>query len=233
MTSRVPVQNQLLKALPSKAFKSVRTECELVQLKAGDVLSEPGERLRHVYFPTQSIVSLVAKATGGAALEVALVGDEGMVGLPLLLGADTKPLRILVQTSGTAWRMKTDTFKRLTNTSRALRQALNKYAFLRLAQVEQNAICANTHQIEARFARRLLMMQDRLKLDQFHATQESFASMLGVRRSSMNVVAVTFQKKHLIQYNRGTLNILDRKGLERISCQCYGATAGRRRQSKG
>lgn len=225
----MPVQNHLLEGLPSRALKSVRTECELVQLTTGDVLSEPGERIRDVYFPTQSIVSLVAQATGGATLEVALVGNDGIVGLPLLLGADTKSLRVLVQRSGTAWRMQAETFKRMTNTNLAFRHALNKYALLRLSQVAQNAICANAHRIEARLARRLLMMRDRCHSDQFHATQESLASMLGVRRSSVTVVAATYQQRHLIRYSRGSIIVLDIKGLERTSCECYWATVDRHR----
>jgi CRP-like cAMP-binding protein len=229
----MPVHNRLLEDLPSKAFNKIRNECELVELRAGDVLYEPDERIREVYFPTQSVVSLVAKAAVDATLEVALVSDEGMIGIPLLLGADSKPLRVLVQKSGNAWRIKAETFKRMTDTQQALRDALNKYALLRLAQVAQNAICANAHQIEARLARRLLTMLDRSHSDQFPATQESLANMLGVRRSSVTLVQISFQQKNLIQYHRGTLTILDRKGLEALSCECYRAAQDRHRQSTG
>src|ERR1700691_6806530 len=138
MTRAMPVQNRLLADLPSNAFDSIRNECELVELATGDVLYEAGERIREVYFPTQSVVSLVAKAAADALLEVALVSDEGMIGIPLLLGSDRKPLRVLVQKSGPAWRMKAETFKRMTDTQQALRDALNEYALLRLAQVAQN-----------------------------------------------------------------------------------------------
>jgi len=223
MTRAMPVQNRLLAELPSTAFNSIRNECELVDLTTGDVLYEPGERIHDVYFPTQSIVSLVAKAAADALLEVALVSDEGMIGIPLLLGADSEPLRVLVQRSGPAWRMNAETFKRMTDTQRALREALNQYALSRLAQVEQNAICANIHRIEARLARRLLTMHDRSYSDQFAATHESLASMLGVRRSIVALVAVTFEQKNLIEYRIGTITILDRKGLETLSCECYSA----------
>jgi len=229
MMSPMPIQNRLLEELPSRTFKRLCTESELVELTTGDVVCEPGERIRDVYFPTESFLSLVAKVAGDACLEVALVGDEGMIGVPLLLGADTQPLRVLVQGSGKAWRMKAEIFKRMTDTNRPLRRALNKYVLSRLAQIEQNAICAKVHQVEARFARRLVMMQDRSHSDQFHATQESLASMLGVRRSSVTCVAVRFQRKNLIQYNRGTLTVLDRKGLEKISCECYVAARAFRR----
>jgi CRP-like cAMP-binding protein len=218
-----PVQNRLLEELPRKVFKIVRRECELVELTEGDVLSEAGEPIRDVYFPTESLVSLVAKVAGDLCLEVALVGDEGMVGLPLLLGVETKPLRILVQRSGKAWRIKAETFKRVADTSPPLRRELGKYAFLRLEQVAQNASCARTHKIEARLARRLLMMQDGSHSAQFHATQESLASMLGVRRSTITCLATTIQQRKIIQYHRGSLTVLDRKGLEEISCKCYRA----------
>jgi CRP-like cAMP-binding protein len=220
MTSPTPGQNRLL-GVPGEAFTRVCGECELVELTKGHVLYEPGERIRDVYFPTQSVISLVAKAAGHASLEVALVSDEGMVGIPLLLGADSKPLRALVQKSGAAWRIKADAFKRMTDTQRDFRHALNKYALLRLAQVGQNAVCANAHHVEARLARRILMMQDRFHSNELAATQQSLANMLGVRRSSVTVIAGTFQEKKLIQYSRGVLTVLDRKGLETLSCGCY------------
>jgi CRP-like cAMP-binding protein len=221
MTSLMPVHNRLLGDLPDRAFTSIRNECELIALMAGDVLYEPGERIRAVYFPSQSVVSLVAKAGGDASLEVALVSDEGMIGIPLLLGGDSKPLRVLVQSSGTAWRMQAETFKRMTDTQQALREALNKYALARLAQVAQNAICANAHSTEARLARRLLMIQDRSHSDEIRATQDSLASMLGVRRTTVTLLAISFQQRNIIQYVRGTLTVLDRSGLKKISCECY------------
>jgi CRP-like cAMP-binding protein len=223
----MPIKNRLLADLPENAFNSIRNECELVELTAGDVLYEPGERIHDVYFPIRSVVALVAKAAADALLEVALVSDEGMIGIPLLLGADRKPLRVLVQRSGPAWRIKANTFRRMTETQQALRDALNRYALLRLAQVELNAICANTHRIEARLARRLLTMQDRSRSDQFPATHTSLANMLAVRRSIVAFVAATFEQKNLIEYPRGTITILDRKGLEAISCECYGAARNR------
>lgn len=223
MRSPKPVQNRLLEELPSKTFKSVRAECELIELTIGNVLSEPGERIRYVYFPTEGFVSLVAEVAGGLSLEVALVGDEGMVGIPLLLGADSKPLRVLVQRSGKAWRMKADTFKRMTDTNRTLRRELIKYVSYRFAQVAQSAICARAHQIEARLACRLLMMQDRSHSDHFHAKHKSLAGMLGVRRASVTFAALAMRRAKLIQYTRGTVTVLDRKGLERASCECYSA----------
>jgi CRP-like cAMP-binding protein len=223
MTNSKPVQNRLLEALPSKASKGVRAESELVELTIGEVLSKAGERIRNVYFPTDCFVSLVAEA-GSAPLEVALVGNEGMVGIPLLLGADSKPLQVLVQRSGRAWRVKAESFMRMMDANLPLRHELVKYVSLRLAQVIQTAVCTGAHQLEARLARRLLMMQDRSHSNRLHATQESLASMLGVRRSGVTCAAVVMQRDKLIQYNRGVLTILDRKGLEKISCDCYRQT---------
>lgn len=221
--SSTPVRNRLLESLPTKAFKRLFKACEFVEITSGDILSEPGERIRDVYFPTNSFVSLVARAAGNMSLEVALVGNEGMIGIPLMLGADTKSVRALVQQSGKAWRMKANTFKRLTDTDGSLRRELGKYVVSRLTQIGQNAICANVHSIEARFARRLLMMQDRSHSDQFFATHESLASMLGVRRSSVTLTAISIQQRNIIDYHRGTLTVLDRKGLEKLSCECYSA----------
>jgi CRP-like cAMP-binding protein len=217
----VPVQNRLLEELPGRASKSVRNACELVELKSGEVLSTPGEPIRDVYFPTQSIVSLVAKVTGNATLEVALVGHEGMVGLPFLVGADTEPLLAIVQRSGEAWRMQAEPFKCLMHKYTPLRRALIKYAFVRLSQLAQNAACAKTHALAARLARRLLTMEDRSPSRYFHSTHESLASMLGVRRTTVSLLAISLQQKNVIQYRRGTLAILDRKALEALSCECY------------
>jgi CRP-like cAMP-binding protein len=232
MIIATPVQNRLLADLPSNTINSIRNECELVELTTGDVLYEPGERIREVYFPTQSVVSLVAKAAEDALLEVALVSDDGMIGVPLLFGADSKPLRVLVQSSGPALRIKAETFKRMTDAQQALREKLNEYALLRLAQIEKNAICANSHPIEARLARRLLTMQDRSSSVKFPATQATLANMLGVRRSVVTLVAVTFEQKHLIDYDEGTITILDRNGLENLACDCYSAAADRHRKIK-
>jgi CRP-like cAMP-binding protein len=169
----------------------------------------------------QSIVSLVAKVTGNATLEVALVGHKGMVGLPLLVGADTEPLLALVQRSGEAWRMQAEPFKRLMHKYTPLRRALIEYAFLRLSQLAQNAACARTHALAARSARSLLTMEDRSPSRYFYSTQDGLASMLGVRRTTVSLLAFSLQQKNIIQYRRGTLTILDRKALETLSCECY------------
>jgi CRP-like cAMP-binding protein len=223
----MPVQNRLLADLPSHVVNSIRNEGELVELTMGEVLYEAGARIRDVYFPTQSIVSLVAKAAPDALLEVALVSDEGMIGISLLFGADSKPLRVLVQRSGPAWRIKAQTFKRMMDTQQALRAALHRYALERLAQVKKNAICANTHRIEARLARRLLTLQDRCYGNPFPATYSSLATMLGERCSIVTLVTLMFEQKNLVDYDAGTITVLDRRGLETLSCECYSATAAR------
>jgi CRP-like cAMP-binding protein len=227
MPGAMAVQNRLLADLPSSALNSIRDECELVELATGDVLYEAGERIRDVYFPTQSIISLVAKAAADALLEVAMVSDEGMIGIPLLLGADSKPLRVLVQKSGPAWRMKAETFKRMTDTQQALRESLNRYALLRLAQVAQNAVCSKFHRIEARLARRLLTMHDRSHSNPFPTTYAFLANMMGERCSIVTLAAVTFEEHNLIDYQGGIVTILDRAGLEILSCECYRASPDR------
>lgn len=215
------VVNALLKALPRKTLQRVRRECELVELSRGDVLGEPGERIRHAYFPVGAFISLVAKSEGNASLEVALVGDEGMVGIPLILGVDTERLRVVVQGSGKAWRMKAVSFQRVQAANLQLQRRLSIYVTSRLAQLAQNAACSRFHLLEARLARRLLMTQDRAHSDHFHITQEVLAEMLGVRRSGITCAAIPLQRKELIRYHRGDMTVLDRPGLESIACECY------------
>jgi CRP-like cAMP-binding protein len=230
--SPLPVQNLLLEELPARASKTIREACELVSLNSGHVLSEPGELIRDVYFPTECVVSLIAKVNGNACLEVALVGYEGMAGLPLLLGSDTEPLLAVVHISGEAWHMKAEAFKPMMERNLALRRALSQYAFVRLAQLAQNTACAKIHGLAARLARRLLALQDFTHGHQFHATQESLASMLGVRRSTLTLLAISFQRKRIIQYSRGVLTIVDRKALEALSCECYSFAPTARRAQK-
>lgn len=221
MTHAKPVANRLLEALPSGALVGIRSECELVELTRGDVLCEPGDRIRDVYFPAGSFVSLIARAADTADLEVALVGSEGMVGIPLLLGADTKPWRVLVQGSGHAWRMSAEIFRGKLAGNPQLHRELSSYVSSRLAQLAQNALCSCSHSLEARLARRLLMTQDRAHADDFHATQEMLAKMLGVRRSSVTCAAAALRDKKIIRYRRGSITVLDRVGLENVSCGCH------------
>ena len=176
---------------------------------------------RHVYFPNDCTVSLLAVADRASGLEVGLVGREGMVGIPLALGASHSPVRALVQGAGSAMRMSSARFGRELKHNPALRRSLERCAYVAMATAMQIAVCNNEHLLEARLARWLLMTRDRAGSDSFRCTQQSIAYMLGVRRVGVTVAAGTLQQRELIRYRRGAMEILDRGGLLAASCSCY------------
>ena len=218
---RVPLANSLLGALPHKERRRLIDGMEQVALTYGDVLYEPGEQIKHVYFPNDSIVSLLTLVDRHQALEVGLVGREGMVGIPLALGVNVSPVRALVQGTGTAMRMKAAPFLRQLGQNLALQRGLHRYTYSLMAQVTQTAACNRFHVIEARLARWLLMTHDRMQTNPFQLTQEFLSHMLGVRRVGVSKAARTLQRMKLISYSRGNITILDRKGLEAACCSCY------------
>jgi CRP-like cAMP-binding protein len=220
-TNRVPVANNLLAALPRKNYRRLLAGLEPITLTFGEVLYEPGQPIRHIYFPNDSLVSLLTLVDGHLALEVGLVGREGMVGIPLVLGIGVSSVRALVQGSGTAMRMTSGSFRREFRQSPPLQRELHRYTHELMAQVTQTAACNRFHVVEARLARWLLMTRDRVRLDQFRLTQEFLAHMLGVRRVGVTKAAGALQQRDLISYSRGNISILDRKGLEAASCRCY------------
>ncbi|HYS58179.1 MAG TPA: Crp/Fnr family transcriptional regulator [Burkholderiales bacterium] len=211
----------MLAALPRRQYQRLLTGLESVALTFGEVLYEPGERIRHVYFPSDSLVSLLTLVDDHLALEVGMVGREGMVGVPLALGRDVSPVRALVQGSGTAMRMKSARFSEEIRKSPQLQQGVNRYTGALMAQVTQTAACNRFHVVEARLARWLLMTRDRVQLDEFRLTHEFLGHMLGVRRVGVTMAARALQKRKLIRYSRGKIRILDRRGLERAACSCY------------
>jgi CRP-like cAMP-binding protein len=219
--NRAPPANSLLAALPRKDFARVIDKLEPVALTYGEILYEPGERIKHVYFPNDSIVSLLTLVDRHQALEVGLVGREGMVGIPLALEISISPVRALVQGTGTAMRMKTAAFLKEFPQSQALQRELYRYTYTLMAQVTQTAACNRFHVIEARLARWLLMTHDRMQANPFQLTQEFLSHMLGVRRVGVTKAARALQQNKLISYSRGSITILDRKGLEAASCSCY------------
>jgi CRP-like cAMP-binding protein len=192
-----------------------------VTLVFGDVLCEPGEQIAHVYFPARSVVSLLTLVDGHNALEVGLVGDEGMVGIPLALGVSVSPVRALVQGAGPALRMTTARFHKAFEASPALRRSLHRYTHALLAQVTQTAACNRFHSVEARLARWLLMTRDRVGSAKFRLTHEFLSHMLGVRRVGVTIAASALQRRKLIEYQRGEITILDEAALESAACSCY------------
>jgi CRP-like cAMP-binding protein len=213
--------NRLLAALPAKEYERLLAGFEPVKLTYGEVLYEPGEQMRHVYFPSDCLVSLLTVVEGHRALEVGLVGREGMVGSRLALGITTAAVRALVQGSGMAVRIKSAGFLREFHRSPALQRALLHFTDALMIQVTQTAACNRFHMVEARLARWLLMTRERLPSSEFHLTQEFLADMLGVRRAGVTAAASALQHRKLIRYRRGTITILDQQGLEASSCSCY------------
>ena len=223
---RAPASNQLLAALPRREYQRLLPELEPVALPFAEVIYEPGGRIRHVYFPNDSIVSLLAEVSGGSTLEVGLVGNEGMAGISVFMGVEASPLRAIVQGAGTALRLKASALRRVSDGEGALRGLLHLYAHTLLAQVSRSAVCNRFHVVDARLARWLLMTGDRLGADEFRLTQDFISNMLGVRREGVSKAAGALQKRGLINYSRGHIRVLDRTGLEAVSCECYGMMKG-------
>lgn len=221
---RGPVVNQLLASLPHQESARVLACCEPVDLVFGSILCEPEQALRHLYFPLTGFISLVITLRDHQPLEMGLIGNEGMLGATLVLGVNSVPMRAVVQGSGTALRISATDFRRELQECPELLRLLNRYLYVLMAQLSQTAACTHFHEIEPRLARWLLMTHDRAHADHFYLTHEYLADMLGVRRSGVTVAAGALQLRGLIHYTRGEISILDRKGLEAASCECYDAT---------
>jgi CRP-like cAMP-binding protein len=216
-----PTKNRLLAALPLKEQEHLLLNMEQVALPFAKVLYEPGDVIRHVYFPNNAIISLLSTVEDRSTLEVGLVGDEGMAGISVFLGVKRSRNRALVQGAGTAMRMKAGLFRRESNHGGKLQTLLLRYTQALLTQVSQVAACNRFHLVDARLARWLLMTHDRTRSNEFRVTQEFLSNMLGVRREGVNKAAGALQRDGLISYSRGLLTILNRAGLERVSCKCY------------
>lgn len=217
-------ENRLLRSLPAPVRRQFLGLGTVVHLAAATVLSAPGERIRHVYFPLGSAISLLTPAAGGTLLEVAIIGDEGMLGWSLMLGVRHAQLQWRVQEPGLAWRVPTAPFLRELERSPALARPLRRYVYVLLLQLAQTATCTRFHLLEQRLARWLLMTADRAHSPVLHVTHAGLAGMLGVRRAGVTRAASGLQRRKLIQYRRGTLHIVSVRGLEAAACSCYAAS---------
>ena len=213
--------NSLLAALPRKLYQRLLPGLAPVTLKFGQVLYDPGEAIQEVYFPGNCVVSLLTLVKDQLALEVGLVGREGMVGVPVALGIDLSPVRALVQGAGSALQMSAARLRRELDRNPPLRRVLYRYTNALMSQITQTAACNRFHTVTARLARWLLMTRDRVQSANIHLTHEFLSHMLGVRRVGVTEAASVLQRKKLIEYSRGRIRILDHGGLEAASCPCY------------
>ena len=221
IAARLPTANKLLAALPYAEYRRLQADLEPVTLCFGEVLYEPGEPIKQVYFPNDALVSLLTLVDRHLALEVGMVGREGMVGITLALGIEVTPFRALVQGPGTALRMKAGPFRQEFRLGLALQREVHLYSHALMAQVAQTAACNRFHFIEARLARWLLMTRDRVSAYHFHLTHEFLGNMLGVRWVGVTKAAQALKQRKLIDYSRGNIAIVDGPGLEAAACSCY------------
>jgi CRP-like cAMP-binding protein len=225
MSSAKPsvISNSLLDCLPRKERSRLLQHCEPVDLAFGDVLCVVDQPVSHVYFPMVGFISLIATLQDHEPLEMGLIGNEGVLGATLALGINKAPMRAVVQGAGTALRMTAACLRYVMRKSPGLITVLHRYVYVSIAQLARSSACLRFHELSPRLARWLLMTHDRAHADEFHLTHEFLADMLGVRRSGVSIAAHALQHEKLIVYNRGTIRVLNRPGLEAASCDCYDA----------
>lgn len=214
-------QNQLLNALPMEVYERLGPQLELVPMQLGDVIYESGGELRYAYFPLNCITTLLYIMENGATSEIAVVGNEGMIGIALLMGGDTMPNRAVIQSAGYAYRLKKQALKQELIRNGALLRLLLLYTQALITQMAQTAVCNRHHSLEQRLCRWLLLSLDRLNSEELTMTQELIATILGVRREGVTEAAGKLQKAGLIEYSRGHITVLDRPGLKVRACECY------------
>jgi CRP-like cAMP-binding protein len=219
--SSEPNQNQLLAALPPPELQRWLPNLEAVDMPLGEVLYEPGSTLSHVYFPTTSIVSLLYVMENGASAEIAVVGNEGIVGISLFMGGESTPSRAVVQSAGRGFRLRARMMKDEFNRAGPVLHLLLRYTQALITQMAQTAVCNRHHSLDQQLCRWLLLSMDRLQGEELVMTQSLIANMLGVRREGVTEGAMKLQNVGLIRYRRGHITILDRKGLEERTCECY------------
>jgi CRP-like cAMP-binding protein len=216
-----PATNRVLASIPLKDYQRLHAQLQPVTLAFGQILYRPGKPIRHVYFPLDCLVSLLTAVDKRRELEVGMVGNEGMAGMPFILGMGVSGVRALVQGGGTALRMASGPFRLEFGRNLPLQQALYRYTYALMAQISQTAACNRFHDASARLARWLLMTRDRVGSNDFPLTHEFLAHMLGMRREGVTEAASALKKRKLINYSRGKIQILGTKGLEASACSCY------------
>ena len=219
--SHFPRQNHLLGALPAAEYERLIPHLELVPMPLGDVLYESGDELRYPYFPTTCIVSLLYVMENGASAEIAVVGNEGVIGVALFMGGGTMPNRAVVQSAGYAYRLRKQVFMQEFNRYGALHHLLLRYTQALITQMAQTAVCNRHHSVDQQLCRWLLLSLDRLSGNELTMTQELIANMLGVRREGVTEAAGKLHQAGLINYSRGHITVLDRPRLEARVCECY------------
>jgi CRP-like cAMP-binding protein len=219
------IANRLIASLPADESALVRSSLERVELSQRDVLYEPDQPIRHVYFPETAVISLMNNFSNGGTIEIGTVGREGMAGLPAFLSGHTSTTRAVVQLPGIAYRLDAKALRDVASPGRALHTLLMQYTHAFLAQVAQTAACNSAHLVDERCARWLLTTRDRVDGDDFPLTHEFLAFMLGVRRSGVTVAMRTLKDSGLVKYTRGRVTIVDRQKLQGASCECYGVVS--------
>lgn len=214
-------RNHLLAALPDEDFVRISAHLEFVSLDLGVVLYESGDRMTHIYFPTTAIISLLYIMENGGTAEIGIAGNNGLVGIALFMGGDTTSNRAVVQSAGEAVRMEANALRAEFKRGGVFQDVLLRYTQALMTQISQTAVCNRLHSVEQQLCRWLLINHDQLPADRLVMTHDLIANMLGVRREGVSVAAGHLQDQGLIDYSRGTVNILDRKGLERVCCECY------------
>ncbi len=220
--SHEPEKNRILGALSAGERERVFPHLQLVPMPLGRVLYESGDVLRHVYFPTDSIVSLLYVLEDGASAEISVVGNDGLIGVALFMGGETTPSRAIVQSAGHAYRLMGQLLKEEFHRSGAMQLLLLKYTQALITQMAQTAVCNRHHSVDQQLCRWLLLSLDRLNSNRLTMTQELIANMLGVRREGVTDAAGKLQKLGVIRYARGQITVLDRPKLEQLCCECYG-----------
>jgi CRP-like cAMP-binding protein len=216
-----PRQNHLLNALPEDVYARLKPQLERVEMSLGDVLYETDAVSPHIYFPITSIVSLLSGMQNGASTEVAVVGNEGLVGIALFMGGETMPNRAVVESAGYGYRLKPRFLKDEVNQGGPILHLLLRYTQALITQMSQTAVCNRYHSLDQQLCRRLLLSLDRLQTNELRMTQELLSNMLGVRREGVTEAAGKLQRAGLIQYSRGHITVLNRPALEERVCECY------------